>query len=166
MTPSPDDSVDRIVRAWAERDPDLDASPLEVVGRLLLCARHCEREIAAALDGFGLTFADFDVINTLRRRADPGGTNPTDLARSSLITSGAMTARLNRLESAGLVERAPDATDRRAVRVRLSAEGERLAERALAAVLAADERFLDPLGPRQREALAATLKHLLLPHEA
>lgn len=165
VTRPPDDSVDRIVRAWAARDPQLDASPLEVVGRLLLCAQHCEREILAALAEFELSFADFDVINTLRRRADPDGTNPTDLARSSLITSGAMTARLNRLESAGLIERTPDAADRRAVRVRLTPAGERLAERALVAVLAADERFLDPLGRRQREALAGTLKDLLLPHE-
>jgi DNA-binding MarR family transcriptional regulator len=162
VTASTDDPVDRIVQAWAARDPELDASPLEVVGRLLLCARHCEREIHAALAAFDLSFADFDVINTLRRRADPGGTNPTDLARSSLITSGAMTARLNRLEGAGLIERTPDAADRRAVRVRLTATGERLAERALAAVLAADEHFLAPLDPAQREALAAALKPLLL----
>ncbi|MGN9912598.1 MarR family winged helix-turn-helix transcriptional regulator [Phytohabitans sp. LJ34] len=163
MTPT--DSVDRIVAAWSARDPGLDASPLEVVGRLLLCAQHCEREILAALAAFDLSFADFDVINTLRRRADPGGTNPTDLARSSLITSGAMTARLNRLEAAGLVERTPDAADRRAVRVRLTTRGERLAERALGAVLAADERFLDPLDRRQRDALAGTLRHLLRPYE-
>lgn len=162
MTPSTDDPVDRIVRAWAARDPELDASPLEVVGRLLLCAQHCEREILAALAEFDLSFADFDVINTLRRRDDPAGTNPTDLARSSLITSGAMTARLNRLEGSGLIERTPDPADRRAVRVRLTAKGERLAERALTAVLAADERFLAPLDPARREALAAALKPLLL----
>jgi DNA-binding MarR family transcriptional regulator len=162
----PEDSVDRILRAWAARDPGRDVAPLAVVGRLLLCAQRCEREIVAALEPLGLSLGDFDVINTLRRRADDHGTNPTDLARSSLITSGAMTARLNRLEQAGLIDRAMDAADRRAVRVRLTVEGERLAAEALDAVLAADERFLEPLGERERTATAAALKRLLLAAES
>ena len=66
----PTDSVDLIVQGWAERDPRLDASPLEVVGRLLLCAAHIERAIVAALQPFGLSFGDFDVLNTLRRGGD------------------------------------------------------------------------------------------------
>jgi DNA-binding MarR family transcriptional regulator len=160
-----EDSVDRIVQAWAKSDPDLDPRPLEVVGRLLLCARYCEREIVAGLAPLGLSFGDFDVINTLRRRGGEPGTNPTDLARSSLITSGAMTTRLDRLERRGLVERRADPADRRAVRVRLTADGKRLAELALDAVLGADERFLAPLDERDRDAVAATLKRLLLPYE-
>jgi DNA-binding MarR family transcriptional regulator len=156
------DSVDRIIEAWAERDPQLDASPLEVVGRLLLCAAHLQRAILAALRPFGLSFGDFDVINTLRRRGDEQGTNPGDLAQSSLITSGAMTSRLDRLERAGLITRAPSPTDRRAVLVRLTDRGERLAEEALHAVIAADEAFLEPLDERQRESVAASLKLLLV----
>jgi DNA-binding MarR family transcriptional regulator len=159
------DSVDRIVEAWAERDPELDASPLEVVGRLLLCAEHVERDIVAALRPFGLSFADFDVINTLRRRNDERGTNPKDLARSSLITSGAMTARLDRLERAGLITRAPDPGDRRGVLIRLTDEGEELAERSLRAVIAADEAFLEPLDRRERDSVAAALRQLLLRRE-
>jgi DNA-binding MarR family transcriptional regulator len=160
------DSVDRIVEAWADRDPDLDASPLEVVGRLMLCAEHIERDIVAALRPFGLSFADFDVINTLRRRGDARGTNPKDLARSSLITSGAMTARLDRLERAGLITRAPDPADRRGVLIRLTSEGEGVAERSLRAVVAADEAFLEPLDRRQRESVASALRQLLLRREA
>lgn len=161
----PTDSVDRLIQTWAERDPQLDAGPLEVVGRLLLCAAHLERAIVDALQPFGLSFGDFDVLNTLRRRGEDAGTNPRDLARSSLITSGAMTSRLDRLERAGLVRREPDPADRRGVLVRLTAQGERLAEQALRAVLAADEAFLEPLSPRQRDALAARLKQLLLRSE-
>jgi DNA-binding MarR family transcriptional regulator len=160
----PTDSVDRIIEAWAERDPQLDASPLEVVGRLLICAAHLERAIVAALQPLGLSFGDFDVLNTLRRRDDEG-TNPRDLARSSLITSGAMTSRLDRLERAGLIERKPDPGDRRGVLVQLTEQGERLAEQALHAVLAADEAFLEPLSARQRESVAAALKQLLLRSE-
>jgi DNA-binding MarR family transcriptional regulator len=156
------DSVDRIVQAWAERDPRLDASPLEVAGRLLLCAAHLERAIVAALERFDLSFGDFDVLNTLRRRGDEAGTNPSDLAQSSLITTGAMTARLDRLERAGLISRAPDPTDRRAVRVHLTAQGEQLAEQALHAVIAADQTFLEPLSQRRRDSVASALKQLLL----
>jgi DNA-binding MarR family transcriptional regulator len=161
----PSDSVDRLIRTWAERDPHLDAGPLEVVGRLLLCAGHLERAIVAALQPFGLSFGDFDVLNTLRRRGDEEGTNPRELARSSLITSGAMTSRLDRLERAGLVRRGPDPADRRGVLVRLTEQGERLAEQSLHAVLAADEAFLEPLSVRQRDALATGLKQLLLRSE-
>ncbi|MGI8781447.1 MAG: MarR family winged helix-turn-helix transcriptional regulator [Solirubrobacteraceae bacterium] len=156
------DSVDEIVRAWAAREPGLDTSPLEVVGRLLLCAGHLERALVVALEPLGVSFGDFDVINTLRRRSDPSGTNPRDLARSSLITSGAMTARLDRLARRGLIERAPDPADGRAVLVRLTGRGEQLADRALHAVLAADEAFLAPLEPAQREAAASLLKCLLV----
>lgn len=156
------DAVDRIIQAWAQRDPSLDARPLEVVGRLLLCAHHLERALVAALQPFALSFADFDVINTLRRRGDAQGTNPSDLAQSSLITTGAMTSRLDRLERAGLITRAPDPTDGRAVRVHLTEQGERLAQQSLNAVLAADEAFLEPLDQPQREAVAAALRLLLL----
>ena len=159
------DSVDDMIRAWARRDPELDASPLEVVGRLLLCARHLERALVAALEPFGLSFGDFDVINTLRRRSDPAGTNPRDLARSSLITSGAMTARLDRLARSGLINRAPDSADRRGVLICLTEHGEQLADEALQAVLAADEAFLSPLDPDQRKAAASLLKRLLVPCE-
>lgn len=159
------DTVDEMRRQWAAQDPKLDTAPLEVVGRLLLCARHLEDALVGALEPLGLSYGDFDVINTLRRRGDPGGTNPGDLARSALITSGAMTARLDRLARAGLVERTPDADDRRAVRVRLTPHGERLATDALQAVIAADHVFLEPLGPADRELAASLLKRLLAPHE-
>jgi DNA-binding MarR family transcriptional regulator len=159
------DTVDRIRQAWAKQDPDLDTSPLEVVGRLLICARYCENAIVSALQPFGLTFADFDVINTLRRIADEDGTNPKVLARTSLITSGAMTTRLDRLERAGHIVRGPDPADRRGVLVRLTPQGETLAAKALDAVISADRSFLEPLSQRQRDSMAAALKLLALAHE-
>jgi DNA-binding MarR family transcriptional regulator len=160
------DSVDHIIEAWAKSDPRVDARPLEVAGRLLLCAAHLERAIVAAVEPFGLSFGDFDVLNTLRRRGDVQGTNPSDLAQSSLITSGAMTARLDRLERAGLVRRTPDATDRRAIRVHLTEQGEQLAEQALDAVIDADKAFLEPLSARRRDCVASALKQLLLHAES
>ena len=161
----PTDSVDRMIQAWAERDPRVDASPLEVVGRLLLCAAHLERAIVAALQPFGLSFGDFDVLNTLRRLGEDEGTKPRDLVQSSLITSGAMTSRLDRLERAGLIERKPDPMDRRGVLVQLTEQGERLAEESLHAVIAVDEAFLEPLSRRQRDSVASALRQLLLRSE-
>lgn len=161
------DSIDRIVQAWARRDPRVDARPLQVVGRLLLCAEHCKRDLVAALQPLGLSFGDFDVLNTLRRRGEAqGGSKPSDLAASSLITTGAMTARLDRLQRAGLIRRTPDPADGRGVRVRLTARGERVAEQALQAVIAADEVFLQPLDQRERDQVAQALKQLLLPYES
>jgi DNA-binding MarR family transcriptional regulator len=157
--------VDRIIETWAERDPRLDTSALEVVARLRLCNAHLERAIAAALRPLALSLGEFDVLNTIRRRGDEQGTNPTDLAQSALITSGAMTSRLDRLERAGLIARGPDPGDRRGVLVRLTARGNRLAEESLHAVLAADEDFLEPLSRRQRDSVATALKQLLLRSE-
>jgi DNA-binding MarR family transcriptional regulator len=159
------DAVDRIVEAWARRDPDVDATPLEVVGRILLCAGRLERMILAALEPFELSFGDFDVLNTLRRIGSPEGTNPKVLARSALITSGAVTSRLNRLERRKLIERTPDPEDGRGVLVALTPDGERIAREALHAVVAADREFLEPLDERQRSALASALKPLVLSAE-
>lgn len=161
-----EDQVDRMVSEWASAAPDLDVSVLQVIGRVLRTAERTEQRLAAALEPLGLSYPDFDVINTLRRRNDPEGTQPRDLARSALITSGAMTARLDRLAAAGLVQRTADPDDRRAIRVRLTRKGARLAARALDAVLAVDAEVLAPLSERQRTALAATLKRILLPLEA
>lgn len=159
------DSVDHMIGRWAATDPAVDARPLEVVGRLLLCARHLQNDLVAALRPLGVSFGDFDVINTLRRLGDDQGTNARDLASAALVTSGAMTIRLDRLEQAGLVTRTPDPGDGRAVRVHLTPRGDDLARRALAAVIAADEAFLAPLSERQRDTVAAGLRRLLAPYE-
>jgi DNA-binding MarR family transcriptional regulator len=159
------DSVDRIVQAWRRRDPQLDSSSLEVTGRLVLCASYYERAVIAVLQPFGLSIADFDVLNTLRRVGDQHGSKPTDLARSSLITTGAMTSRLDRLERSGLIRRMPDPADRRGVLVRLTSQGSKVARQALQELIAANQVFLEPLSGQQRESLASVLKLLLLQHE-
>ena len=159
------DSVDRIIQAWRKRDPQLDSSSLEITGRLLLCAGYYERTVGAVLQRFGLSIADFDVLNTLRRVDDPHGSKPSDMARSSLITTGAMTSRLDRLERVGLIRRAPDPTDRRGVLVRLTRQGGKVARQALHDLIAANQTFLEPLTGPQQDAVAAALKHLLLHHE-
>jgi DNA-binding MarR family transcriptional regulator len=159
------DSVDRIMQAWREREPRLDSSSLEVTGRLLLCAAYYERVVDTVLQPFGLSTADFDVLNTLRRVGDRHGSKPSDLARSSLITTGAMTSRLDRLQRAGLIRRTPDPTDRRGVLVQITPRGDTIARRALRELIAANQAFLQPLDGQQRDAIASGLRQLLLHHE-
>ncbi len=131
----------------------------------MLCASYYERVVIAVLQPFGLSIADFDVLNTLRRVADQHGSKPTDLARSSLITTGAMTSRLDRLERSGLIRRIPDPADRRGVLVRLTSQGSKVARQALQELISANQVFLEPLSGPQRESLASALKLLLLRHE-
>jgi DNA-binding MarR family transcriptional regulator len=162
----PKDSVDLMIEAWARSHPELDVGLLEAAGRLLLSAQYLQHRLVEALRPLGLSFGDFDVLNTLRRVADPDGTNPRDLAHSALVTTGAMTARLHRLDSAGLIRRVPDQADGRAVRILLTRRGRRLAERALSAVMAGDEEFFAPLTDRQHSALVDALRSLLVRAEA
>jgi DNA-binding MarR family transcriptional regulator len=153
------------VQAWRKRDPHLDSSTLEITGRLLLCAGYYERTVGTILQPFGLSIADFDVLNTLRRVSDQHGSKPSDMARSSLITTGAMTSRLDRLERAGLIRRTPDPADRRGVLVRLTARGSKVARQALHELIATNQAFLEPLGDQQRDWIASALKQLILHHE-
>jgi len=136
-----------MIEAWSAREPALDVQPLQVVGRLLRLAGLLERDIERELAAFELSFGDFDVLNTLRQEAGPEGMHPT---------------RLNRLEQRRLLIREADGTDRRAVRVRLTALGRDRVGVALRAVLAADRRFLAPLGKQDRAAIAGLLRRWLL----
>jgi len=159
------DSVDRIIQAWRKRDPHLDSSTLEVTGRLMLCAAYYERAVGTVLERFRLSVSDFDVLNTLRRVGDQRGCRPSDMARSSLITTGAMTSRLDRLERTGLIRRTPDPTDRRGLVVRITPQGSKLARQALHELISTNHAFLEPLNRQQRNAIASALKQLLLYRE-
>ncbi|MER7251416.1 MarR family transcriptional regulator [Kribbella sp. NPDC000426] len=159
------DSVDRIMQAWRQRDPKLDSSSLEVTGRLVLVAEYYQRVVAGLLQPFDLSIADFDVLNTLRRVSDPHGCKPSDLARFAMITTGAMTSRLDRLERAGLIRRAPDPDDRRGVLVQLTRQGSKVGRQALEKLIVTNREFLEPLSEQQTASIADALKQLLLRQE-
>jgi DNA-binding MarR family transcriptional regulator len=161
----PKDTVDHIVELWHESEPDIDPSNLEVIGRVLRCAMHIERRRERALRPLHLTPADFDVLVTLLRIRSAEGTNPTVLANNCMVTSGAITSRLDRLERSGLIERRPDPNDRRGVLVLLTLAGEQLARNAIAAVFAEHERVLEPLSVRDRSSAVSVLRRLLLSAE-
>lgn len=155
------DHVDDIVDLWKAREPDLDTGSLHVVGRLLRAAADINRVRERALAQFRITVGDFDVLATLRRTSGPAGLNAKYLSRSALVTSGAMTTRLDRLERAGLVERRPDPDDRRGVLVRLTGQGHQVAGDAVQAVLHAHDEYLAALPDGDRVQLVSALRKLV-----
>jgi DNA-binding MarR family transcriptional regulator len=156
------DAVDVIVEQWARARPDLDPSPMSVLGRLSRVTRIAERELKALFSEFGLERGEFDVLATLRRSGSPGGLTAGALARSSMVTSGAVTNRLDRLVAKGYVTRELDPANRRTVVVTLTSTGRDLIDRAVAAHLDNERRLLAALDQDQRQNLAATLRALLL----
>lgn len=167
MTPEPDgggDEVDRVVAAWRRERPDLDVSPLEVLSRVTRLARHLDRARSAAFAAHGLENWEFDVLAALRRTGSPYELSPGRLLRETLVTSGTMTNRVDRLTSRGYVERYPDPADRRGVIVRLTAEGRAAVDAAFEELLAAEAELLADLSTRDRDRLAALLRVLLAPY--
>ncbi len=156
------DAVDLIVEQWARALPDLDASPMEVLGRLSRLTRIVERELKKLFSEFGLERGEFDVLATLRRAGSPDGMTAGALARSSMVTSGAVTNRLDRLVAKGYVTRDVDPENRRTVVVALTPAGRDLVDRAIVAHVDNEQRILAALDRHQRADLAATLRTLLL----
>ncbi|MCC6830191.1 MAG: MarR family transcriptional regulator [Thermoleophilia bacterium] len=155
-----DDRVDLILEQWARERPDLDHSPLAIVGRLARATRQIEDALRVNQRRFGLTPDEFDVLATLRREGVPFEMNPCDLGESMLISSGTVTHRLDKLEKRGLVARRPDPGDRRSVLVSLTPEGRELQDTAMASHVELEARLLGGLSDRQRSDLARLLKRL------
>jgi DNA-binding MarR family transcriptional regulator len=160
------DEVDDLVAAWQAERPDLDVKPLQVLSRVARLARHLDRARRAAFAGHGLEPWEFDVLAALRRQGPPYELSPGALLRTTLVTSGTMTNRVDRLEQAGLVRRRPDPEDKRGVLVTLTAAGQARADAALAGLLAAEEALLAALPERSRETLANLLRIVLAPLDA
>jgi DNA-binding MarR family transcriptional regulator len=155
------DHIDRIAAQWRRERPDLDVAPLALLGRLLRVAHLAERELAAGLAEAELQPGWFDLLAALRRSGPPYELNPTELMRATLLSSGGITKRLDRLVEAGLVERRPDPNDRRGTLVRLTRKGRSVIDRLIAVHVANEERLLQSLGPAERRALDGALRRLL-----
>lgn len=165
--PAPDgDEVDRIVAAWRHERADLDVAPLEVLSRVSRLARHLDRARAAAFTEHGLETWEFDVLTALRRTGAPYELSPGQLVTQTLVTSGTMTNRVDRLTRRGLVERLPDPRDRRGVIVRLTPEGLRAVDDAFAGLLERERALLAGLSADERLQLAELLRRLVLPFDA
>jgi len=159
------DLINAFVENWRRECPELDASPLGVFGRISRLSSHFTRRCEQWLAPLGLNWETFSVIVTLRRCGKPFELKPGDLLNVSLLTSGAITNRIDRVEEMGLLTRLPDANDRRGVIVRLTPKGVRLAEEAIAVHFRELRKLLDPLTGRERDQLAKLLMKLLLGFE-
>ncbi len=164
-TAAPHDQVDRILEQWHRERPDLDTTPMSVIARISRLSRILERRIAEVLAHHGLNESQFGVLAALRRAGPPYCLSPTALYGSLLISSGAMTNRLDRLTAAGLVERIPDPIDRRSMLVRLTPKGLGAIEEAVAAHADNEQRLLAPLSLSERRTMAELLRKLLAEFE-
>jgi DNA-binding MarR family transcriptional regulator len=160
------DEVDRVIAAWRRERPDLDLAPLAVLSRVSRLARHLDRARDRAFSAHGLAVWEFDVLVALRRAGPPYRRTPGQLLGETLVTSGTMTNRIDRLERRGLVVRVPVPDDRRGTWVALTDDGRRLVDAALTDLLAEERALLAGLSDPERDALAASLRHLLLRFEA
>ncbi|MGH8968395.1 MAG: MarR family winged helix-turn-helix transcriptional regulator [Actinomycetes bacterium] len=159
------DEVDRLVAAWARERPDLDVRPLEVLSRVTRLARHLDRARRTAFAAHDLEVWEFDVLAALRRAGRPYVLSPGRLLAQTMVTSGTMTNRVDRLESRGLVQRLPDPADRRGVHVRLTPRGKERVDAALAGLLDAEQEILATLSAPRQDQLSTLLRTLVAPFE-
>lgn len=155
------DAVDALMDQWRRERPDLDIWPMGVIGRLSRLSRLLERELKEFFAGHGLESWEFDVLATLRRSGSPYELTAGALLKSAMVTSGAITNRIDRLEAKGLVERVRRGHDRRSVSVRLTPRGLEIVDEVVALHVANEARLLGSLAEDERDRLAATLRTLL-----
>ena len=166
-SPVPDagrDEVDRIIAGWRRARADLDTAPLGVFSRISRLARLLEAARREAFSGAGLEGWEFDMLSALRRSGEDA-LSPGALAQQTLVTSGTMTTRLDKLSARGLVSRSRSPHDGRAGEVRLLPEGITRIDAAMERLLTAEDSLLEPLNAQEREVLASMLRTLALGFE-
>ncbi|MGC2634929.1 MAG: MarR family transcriptional regulator [Candidatus Cybelea sp.] len=156
------DRIDRILAQWNRERPDLDTRAMGLVGRIQRAAGALRPRLDDTHGLSGLAGESFDVLASLRRSGRPYQLSPTQLYREMMLTSGAMTNRIDRLEDAGLVSRRPDPQDRRGTLVRLTAKGKALIDAATTEHVVNEERLLAALSAREQLQLGELLRKLLL----
>jgi len=159
------DHLDAIVEQWRRERPDLNVAPLGVLGRLFRAAQLADAVLAQELADHRLQPGWFDLLAALRRAGAPYELRPTELMQTTMLSSGGVTKRLDRLAAAGLIERRPDPADRRGTLVRLTRKGKTAIDKAVVAHVANEERLLRSLEPAERRALDELLRTFLVPLE-
>ena len=154
--------MDGILAQWRRERPDVDVAPLGLYGRLFRAAHLSDGVLAQGLARYGLQPGWFDLLAALRRAGDPYELNPTQLRRTTLLSSSGMTKRLDRLEAAGLVGRRPDPNDRRGTLVRLTRRGKSVIDRALRTHVGNEEHLLGGLSAAERRSIDRILRKLLI----
>jgi DNA-binding MarR family transcriptional regulator len=157
------DEVDEIVEAWRRERADLDLMPVEVFSRISRLSRLLDRARKDAFTAHALEPWEFDVLAALRRTGKPYRLSPGQLLRETMVTSGTMTNRIDRLGARGLVVRSPDPHDRRGVLVGLTGAGKRAVDGAFEGLIAGERDLLSELSAAERRELAGLLKRLMKP---
>ncbi|WP_262700672.1 MULTISPECIES: MarR family winged helix-turn-helix transcriptional regulator [Streptomyces] len=157
------DAVDLIVGQWCKERPDLAEAvgPMEVLGRIQRMQSVCDRHYRKLNQEFGLNMAECDILFTLRRSGPPYTLTAGAFLKAAMVTSGAITNRIDRMEAKGLVERVRESADRRSVQIRLTEHGKALADQAMDAHLRDYEKILSVLTPEEREQIVSGLRKVL-----
>jgi DNA-binding MarR family transcriptional regulator len=161
MARQPIDAVDRVIAQWDAVRPDLDSSPVGVIGRISRLSRLVDRRLGENFARFGIENWMYDVMATLRRSGEPYELTAGDLVGQTMVTTGAITNRIDRLVERGFVERA-GAEDRRKVIVRLTDRGRALVDEVVGDHLGTEREILSALSLRQQAELANALRTLLV----
>ncbi|GAA2273416.1 MarR family transcriptional regulator [Nonomuraea roseoviolacea subsp. roseoviolacea] len=157
-----DDATDMLMAQWRRERPDLDFWPVGVVGRVTRLAALLQKEFREFFARHGLEKGEWDVMALLRRSGEPYELSAGALLKETMVTSGAITNRIDRMEAKGLVERVRDPADRRSVIVRLTRRGVEACDEVIALHMANEARLLAALGEDDREDLAALLRRVLV----
>ncbi|GAB2648772.1 MarR family winged helix-turn-helix transcriptional regulator [Vibrio panuliri] len=145
------DTIDRALGQWQNVQPSLNTQPLAIIGRVLRIAKHLENEMASLHKSFGLKPGEFDVLVSLYRSDAPQGLTPSELINAMILTSGAMTNRLDKLEAKHLIQRTHNETDRRSVKVKLTPQGKRLINDILPQHSELQESLIANIEPKMRK---------------
>jgi DNA-binding MarR family transcriptional regulator len=156
------DGVDEIIEQWRRERPELDSSPIGVVGRISRLAREIEQRLEPVYREHGLESGWHDILATLRRSGPPYRLRPTELTGATMLTSSGTTKRLDKLEQAGLIARAPDPDDRRGTLISLTDDGRKVIDATTAAHLENERRILAGLSAADQRRLADLLRTLQL----
>jgi DNA-binding MarR family transcriptional regulator len=157
-----EDGVDLILEQWRRERPDLDPSPIGVIGRISRVARELEQRLEVVYREHGLEPGWHDVLATLRRSGPPYRLRPSEFTGALMLTSSGTTKRLDRLEQAGLITRAPDPDDRRGTQIALTPAGRQLIDAVTAAHLDNERELLSSLTAAEQQQLADLLRKLRL----
>ncbi|PQJ49218.1 MarR family transcriptional regulator [Vibrio jasicida] len=159
------DAIDRVVSQWAKEKPELDTEPMAIMGRLMRIAKHMENHVAELHKRYDLKMGEFDVLATLRRSGQPYRLTPSELISSMMLTSGAMTNRLDKLEKKGLIAREHSKEDRRCVTVELTEKGFELIDSLIEQHLQAQHELMGSLSNAEKGQVNQALKLLLPQYE-
>ncbi|MCK8075409.1 MarR family transcriptional regulator [Vibrio sp. 1CM2L] len=159
------DAIDRVVEQWAKEKPELETEPMAMMGRIMRIAKYMETQVAELHKKYDMKLGEFDVLATLRRSGKPYRLTPSELIGSMMLTSGAMTNRLDKLEAKGLISREHSKEDRRSVSVQLTKDGLILIDQMMTEHVEMQKKLVKSLSASQKKNTNQLLKAWLSAYE-